>query len=70
MLKYPFLFIVKFYQLCLSPVLGSNCRFTPSCSTYTYQAIKKYGGIKGSYLGIKRIIKCGPWHPGGDDPLI
>lgn len=45
------------------------CRFQPSCSEYTYQAIKKYGMIKGSFLGLKRIVRCHPWSKGGEDPL-
>lgn len=53
----------------ISPLLGANCRFTPTCSTYSIQAIEKYGAIKGLFLSIKRIIKCHPFHPGGYDPL-
>ena len=59
--------IVKFYQFFISPNLTSHCRFYPSCSEYTYLAIKKYGAIKGSLKGIKRILKCNPFHSGGVD---
>jgi putative membrane protein insertion efficiency factor len=63
------LFLIKIYQKYISPFLGKNCRFYPTCSMYTYQAIEKYGLIKGCFLGIRRIIKCHPFHPGGYDPL-
>ncbi len=59
--------IIRFYQKFISPSLGQNCRFYPSCSEYTYLAIEKYGLLKGFLKGIKRIIKCYPWHPGGID---
>ncbi|HDZ54247.1 MAG TPA: membrane protein insertion efficiency factor YidD [Candidatus Nealsonbacteria bacterium] len=58
---------IKFYQNFISPGLGLHCRFWPSCSEYTNQAIKKYGLKKGSLLFFKRILKCHPWHPGGID---
>ncbi|MDK4479599.1 membrane protein insertion efficiency factor YidD [Fusobacterium necrophorum] len=60
---------MRCYQKYISPSLGKNCRFYPTCSQYTYEAIQKYGCIKGIYLGIKRISKCHPFHPGGYDPL-
>ncbi|MDH4257868.1 MAG: membrane protein insertion efficiency factor YidD [Candidatus Aminicenantes bacterium] len=63
------LFLIRSYQLLLSPVLGRNCRFYPTCSDYTYQAIKKYGFFKGIFLGSKRLLKCHPFHPGGVDFL-
>jgi len=65
MIKIIFLNIIKFYQLFISPYLGLNCRFYPSCSKYTEQAILKYGFIKGSWKGLKRILKCAPWGQGG-----
>ncbi|MGL5123719.1 MAG: membrane protein insertion efficiency factor YidD [Fusobacteriaceae bacterium] len=61
--------MIKFYQKFISKIFGKKCRFYPSCSQYTYEAIDKYGVIKGTYFGIKRIIKCHPFHPGGFDPL-
>lgn len=63
------LLMVRFYQRVISPILPKSCRFYPTCSEYTYQAIEKYGAIRGIYLGIKRILKCHPFHPGGNDPL-
>lgn len=64
------LVMIKFYKLFISPMLGKNCRFYPTCSEYTYQAIEKYGLLKGILLGIKRILRCNPFNPGGYDPLI
>jgi hypothetical protein len=61
--------LLRAYQLILSPLLGANCRFYPSCSSYTIQAIETFGLIKGSYLAVKRISKCHPWHPGGIDEV-
>jgi len=61
--------IVKFYQYVISPILPSSCRYTPSCSIYSIEAIKKHGPIKGSYLSIKRIISCNPWGGHGHDPV-
>ncbi|MGI6588002.1 MAG: membrane protein insertion efficiency factor YidD [Peptococcia bacterium] len=63
------LFLLKSYQKYLSPLKGATCRFYPSCSQYTIDAIKKYGVGQGCFLGIKRIVKCHPWHPGGYDPV-
>ena len=61
--------LIRLYQILLSPLLGQNCRFYPSCSNYTYQAIEKYGFLRGGWLGIKRIARCGPWTKGGYDPV-
>lgn len=63
------LFLIRSYQILLSPVLGRSCRFYPTCSDYTYQAIKKYGFLKGIFMGSKRLLKCHPFHPGGVDLL-
>ena len=63
------LLLIKFYQKYISIFLGKNCRFYPTCSAYTYEAIERFGIIKGIFLGIKRIIKCHPFHPGGYDPV-
>ena len=62
--------MIRFYQKWISPLKGRpTCRFYPTCSSYAYQAISRYGAIKGSYLAIKRILKCHPFHPGGFDPV-
>ncbi len=61
--------LILFYKKFISPVLPSSCRFYPTCSSYSLQAIEKYGAIKGSWLAIKRISKCHPFHKGGYDPV-
>jgi putative membrane protein insertion efficiency factor len=60
---------IRAYQLVLSPILPPACRFEPSCSHYTYQAIMRYGPLRGLRLGITRLLKCHPFHPGGYDPV-
>ncbi len=59
---------VRLYQLLISPLLGKNCRFEPTCSSYMIQAIEKYGVIRGVAKGVWRICRCHPFHPGGEDP--
>lgn len=61
--------LIKLYRLTLSPYLGQQCRFVPSCSHYTEEAIRRHGSWRGSWLGIKRIMRCGPWCSGGYDPV-
>jgi hypothetical protein len=68
-MKWIFLAIIRFYQLTFSRVLPPSCRFTPSCSHYGYEAIQKYGAIKGGWMAIKRIGRCHPFSPGGYDPV-
>ncbi|KAB3533832.1 membrane protein insertion efficiency factor YidD [Alkaliphilus pronyensis] len=63
------IWIIGVYQKWLSPLKGQTCRFIPTCSSYSIEAYKKYGFFKGSYLTIKRILRCHPFHPGGYDPL-
>ena len=69
LLKKILLLLVKFYQFYISPLFPPTCRFTPTCSAYFIQAVEKYGAFKGTYLGIKRILRCHPWSKGGYDPL-
>jgi len=61
--------LIRVYQLTLSPMLGARCRFEPSCSRYTAGAITRFGALRGGWLGLKRIGKCHPFHPGGYDPV-
>jgi len=63
------LIFIKAYQYLISPMLGPSCRFTPTCSEYAAQAVKKYGAIKGGWMSVKRVGRCHPWHDGGYDPL-
>lgn len=61
--------LIKFYQKWLSPLKGQTCRFYPTCSEYSIQAYIKYGFFKGTFLSVKRILRCHPFNPGGYDPL-
>jgi putative membrane protein insertion efficiency factor len=67
MIKTSLIYLVKFYQYLISYLITPSCRFHPSCSEYTIQALKIHGAIKGSYLGIKRILRCNPFFKGGVD---
>ena len=60
---------IYFYRACISPLKPPTCRFVPTCSEYAIQAIKKYGPLKGTYLAIKRILRCHPWGGSGSDPV-
>ncbi|KAB2879430.1 membrane protein insertion efficiency factor YidD [bacterium] len=64
-----FIFLIRIYQNTISVVLPSTCRFFPSCSHYSVEAIKSHGVVCGSWLSVKRILKCHPFHPGGYDPV-
>jgi len=67
--KWILIIIIRGYQKILSPFLPRTCRFYPTCSAYYIEALKKYGFFKGSYIGIKRILRCHPWNDGGYDPV-
>jgi hypothetical protein len=64
-----FLLILRAYKYLLSPVLPKSCRFLPTCSVYSMEALQEYGILKGLYLSLRRILKCHPFHPGGYDPV-
>jgi len=68
-LALPFIALIKFYQLVISPWIGPQCRFTPTCSSYSLKAFRKYGIFKGLWLTVKRIAKCHPWGGSGYDPV-
>ena len=61
--------LIKAYRYLLSPLLGPSCRFYPTCSAYAAEAIDTHGALRGSWLAVRRILKCHPWHPGGIDPV-
>lgn len=69
MIRRAILGMIRGYQRFLSPSLGSNCIYHPTCSHYTYEAIEKHGVLRGGWLGIKRIARCHPFHEGGYDPV-
>ncbi len=61
--------IIRAYQLTLSPLLGPRCRFYPSCSQYALEALRAHGPLQGCVLALRRLLRCHPWHPGGYDPV-
>lgn len=66
---YPFILLIRFYQIAISPLFPSSCRYLPTCSQYTLEALQRFGLIKGGWLGIKRILSCNPWGGSGFDPV-
>lgn len=68
-LIFPFVFLIKIYQFLISPIIGKNCRFIPTCSNYALEALKKHGLVLGMYYSIIRISKCHPWGGSGHDPV-
>jgi len=69
LLIYPFLLLIRAYQVVISPMLGDRCRFFPSCSEYSMDALRRHGLFKGLWLAVLRVGRCHPWHPGGYDPV-
>lgn len=61
--------LIRAYQQTLSHLVFTQCRFTPSCSHYAFEAVERYGALRGSWLGVKRVLRCHPLHPGGYDPV-
>ena len=68
-MKWLLLRLITGYRLLLSPFFGRQCRFYPTCSEYAQEAIERHGSLRGSWLAVTRIARCGPWHPGGPDPV-
>ena len=68
-LKQVLLILIKLYQWCFSPFFGGQCRFYPSCSAYAAEAIDTHGALRGSWLAVRRLLRCHPWHEGGVDPV-
>ena len=68
-ITFPFIIVTKIYQALISPLFPSSCRYMPTCSHYTVEALKKHGLFKGGWLAIKRISKCHPWGGSGHDPV-
>lgn len=68
-MKYLLVRLLRIYQLLFSAMLGQNCRFYPSCSNYAIEAVHTHGAAKGSWLALRRVCRCHPWHPGGLDPV-
>ena len=63
------LFMLRAYQYAIRPLMGSNCRFFPSCSDYAREAVERHGAVKGAWLAARRVARCHPYHPGGYDPV-
>lgn len=61
--------LIELYRLCLSPFFGTQCRFYPTCSSYAREAIEQHGALRGSYLALRRLLRCHPYHAGGVDPV-
>ncbi|WP_196893553.1 membrane protein insertion efficiency factor YidD [Aureivirga marina] len=68
-IAFPFILLVRFYQVAISPYTPATCRYSPTCSHYTVEALQKHGLWRGGYLAIKRILSCGPWGGSGYDPV-
>ena len=69
MMKKLFLILIRFYQTAISPHMGPKCKYYPTCSQYTYEAIERFGAFKGGFMGLWRILRCNPWSKGGYDPV-
>lgn len=69
MLKGLILGLIRAYQVAISPLLGSSCRYYPTCSQYAHEAVVRYGPGRGTYMAVRRLLRCHPFHPGGYDPV-
>jgi hypothetical protein len=68
-MSWPLIALLRLYQLLISPWWGQRCRFHPSCSQYTIEALQRHGALRGGWLGLRRLLRCHPWNPGGCDPV-
>jgi len=68
-MRFVLITLLKFYKLAVSPLLPPSCRFVPTCSEYASEAIERYGALRGSWMGVQRVLRCHPFHPGGYDPV-
>lgn len=68
-LAWPFILLVRFYRYAISPLLGANCRYQPTCSVYAEEALRRHGVLRGGWLALKRISRCNPWGGSGYDPV-
>lgn len=68
-MKFLLLGLIAVYRYAISPMLGRNCRFMPSCSEYASEAIHRHGSVRGGWLALRRVLRCHPWNPGGYDPV-
>ena len=69
MVKSVLIALLRLYKVCVSPLLPPSCRFVPTCSEYAMEAVERYGAMRGSWKGIRRLLRCHPFHPGGYDPV-
>ncbi|MGA9996442.1 MAG: membrane protein insertion efficiency factor YidD [Pyrinomonadaceae bacterium] len=68
-MRFALVLLLKFYKATISPLLPPSCRFVPTCSEYAREAIERHGALRGSWMGVRRILRCHPFHPGGYDPV-
>ncbi len=68
-MKFVLIYLLRAYKMLISPLLPPACRFTPTCSEYAMEAITKHGALRGTYMGLRRLLRCHPFHPGGYDPV-
>jgi putative membrane protein insertion efficiency factor len=69
MIKYTLIALIQLYRWIISPIFPPSCRFTPTCSEYALEAVRKYGAVQGALRAVRRVLKCHPFHPGGYDPV-
>ncbi|MBI4777107.1 MAG: membrane protein insertion efficiency factor YidD [Deltaproteobacteria bacterium] len=68
-MKYTLIVLIQLYRWVISPIFPPSCRFTPTCSEYALEAVRKYGAVRGAFRAVRRVLRCHPFHPGGYDPV-